>query len=200
LKYGGIEHSDWEVVGDEDDIPEEDIHQDLHISTNRESRKVNQKASKSHLKDMNMRARLRLNHEQQVKDKHMALWLDLQKEHKAIAACRPRGTYWTTWSDYWLDVFIMIFPHMPDDERAARLQAIEALGDGTGWNAKWPSLVTVKAYKPAKAEMDAKIWVPVFMNLTKNFEGFLPNLVDLPTHVQPIHLSASSQPIIDASP
>jgi hypothetical protein len=100
LKYGGIEHSDWEVVGDKDDIPEEDIHQDLHISTNRESRKVNQKASKSHLKDMNMRARLRLNHEQQVKDKHMALWLDLQKEHKAIAACRPRGTYWTTWSDY----------------------------------------------------------------------------------------------------
>jgi hypothetical protein len=140
-----------------------------------------------------------LRYEKQLEDKHMALWLDLQKKHKAIAARKPRGTYRTTQSDYWLDVFLEVFPDVPDDERAARLQAMEALEDGLGWNVKWRSFATVKAYKPDEAEIDAKVWRPVFLNLSRHFEVLNLKLAELPMTTQQAR-QFTSQPTMDASP
>jgi hypothetical protein len=148
---------------------------------------------------MSIQRRLRLRYEKQLEDKHMALWLDLQKKHKAIAARKPRGTYRTTQSDYWLDVFLEVFPDVPDDERAARLQAMEALEDGLGWNVKWRSFATVKAYKPDEAEIDAKVWRPVFLNLSRHFEVLKLKLAELPMTTQQAR-QFTSQPTMDASP
>ena len=210
LKYGGIEYSSWELVGIEDtNIPEPSSQPSdrastfptagvpPRISTSKNSRHGSGIASKN----MDARSRLRLKYEKQLQDKNLALWFALQKKHKSIAARKPRGTYKTTQEDYWLDVFMQVFPDMPDDERAARLTVLGGLEDvdGNGWESKWRSFASVQAYKPAEAAIDASIWDPVFSHLSKGFDKYMPDsVVDeqpaKPTRVYP------SGPFPKASP
>ncbi|KAH5392852.1 hypothetical protein HBI33_003650 [Parastagonospora nodorum] len=184
MKYGGVEYSSLELVGSEDTAVQEPSSQPSNhaspfpttgvpprISTSKSSGHGSGIAPRA----MDARSRLRLKYEKQLQEKNLALWLALQKRHKSIAARKPRGTYKTTQEDYWLDVFMQVFPDMPDVERAARLTVLEGLGDidGNGWEAKWRSFASVQAYKPAEAVIDAGVWGPIFSHLSKEFEEFM---------------------------
>lgn len=211
MKYGGIEYSSWGIVGIEDtNIQEPSSQHSDHaspcpttgvpprISTSKNSRHGSGIAPKK----MDARYRLRLKYEKQLQDKNLGLWFALQKKHKSITARKPRGTYKTTQEDYWLDIFIQVFPDMPDDERAARLPVLEGLEDvdGNGWEAKWRSFASVQAYKPAEAVIDADVRGPVFSHLSKGFEKYMPKSVvneqpAKPTRVYPSGLFPTASPL-----
>jgi hypothetical protein len=201
MKYGGVEYSSLELVGIEDtDVQEPSSQHSNHafpfltagVSPRISTSKCSRHGSGIAPKNMDARSRLRLKYEKQLQEKNLALWSALRKKHKSIAARKPRGTYKTTQEDYWLDVFMQLFPDMADDERAARLTVLEGWEDidGNIWEAKWRSFASVQAHKPAEAVIDAAVWGPIFTHLSQDFEESMPKLVvdeqlAKPTRVHP---------------
>jgi hypothetical protein len=121
--------------------------------------------------------RLPIKHVKRQATKHAIMWTDLKAKHKALATRDlPAGTI-TTQRDYWIDVFVHIFPDMDDEERGARilaLRACESKHAKKNWSAKW------KALDDVSETVDRKVWAPVFLDLTKAWKKYVVNATPKP--------------------